>query len=54
MPYGTRERREQKEDETMIENESNKQLATLFKKLQRHQVDPIGLGLYVRAYHYNK
>ncbi|MGG1444163.1 Ger(x)C family spore germination C-terminal domain-containing protein [Brevibacillus laterosporus] len=40
--------------DTMIENESNKKMATLIKKLQRHQVDPIGLGLYVRAYHYNK
>ncbi|AKF94738.1 Ger(x)C family spore germination protein [Brevibacillus laterosporus] len=40
--------------EAMIENEINKQMATLIKKLQRHQVDPIGLGLYVRAYHYNK
>ncbi|MED1788313.1 MULTISPECIES: Ger(x)C family spore germination protein [Brevibacillus] len=40
--------------EAMIENEINKLMAALIKKLQRHQVDPIGLGLYVRAYHYNK
>ncbi|WP_232697430.1 Ger(x)C family spore germination protein [Brevibacillus daliensis] len=40
--------------ETIVEEEMNKQMATLIKKLQRYQVDPIGLGLYVRAYHYNE
>ncbi|MBN6188717.1 Ger(x)C family spore germination protein [Aneurinibacillus sp. BA2021] len=43
-----------KEMEQIIEKELNKQFSTLIKKMQRHQVDPIGLGLYARAYHYNE
>ncbi|MEI7024214.1 Ger(x)C family spore germination protein [Paenibacillus sp. y28] len=38
--------------ERMLEEQMKQELETLIKKLQRHQVDPIGLGLYARAYAY--
>ncbi|QDX95416.1 Ger(x)C family spore germination protein [Brevibacillus laterosporus] len=46
--------KEKKKIEAMIEKEINKQVAALLTKLQRHQVDPIGLGLYARAYQYKE
>lgn len=45
---------EKKKIEAIIEKEINKQIAALLTKLQRHQVDPIGLGLYARAYQYKE
>lgn len=38
--------------ETMINKELNKQMKELVNKFQKHQIDPIGLGLFARAYQY--
>ncbi|MNY44410.1 hypothetical protein D3C86_1794380 [compost metagenome] len=31
-----------------------KQFENLLKKIQKHQIDPIGLGLYARAHEYRQ
>ncbi|MEH7381236.1 Ger(x)C family spore germination protein [Bacillus sp. JJ1533] len=36
-----------------IEERLKSDYENLFKKIQSHQIDPIGLGLYARAYEYN-
>jgi 3-isopropylmalate dehydratase small subunit len=35
-----------------VENELKNEIDDLMKKIQKKKVDPIGLGLYARAYHY--
>ena len=30
------------------------QIENVIKKIQKHRIDPIGLGLYARAFHYNE
>ncbi|PYI54929.1 Ger(x)C family spore germination protein [Paenibacillus flagellatus] len=40
--------------ETMVRDELGKQFASLVRKLQTNRVDPIGLGLYARAYQYRE
>ncbi|MGG3471025.1 Ger(x)C family spore germination C-terminal domain-containing protein [Neobacillus pocheonensis] len=36
-----------------IEKELQRQFEGLIKKIQKHKIDPIGLGLYARAYQYD-
>lgn len=38
--------------ENMINKQLNKQMKELIDKFQTHQIDPIGLGLFARAYQY--
>lgn len=38
---------------TLIEKELTKQIVDLIKKIQKKKIDPIGLGLYARAYQYD-
>jgi hypothetical protein len=38
----------------LVEKELNKQLVELMKKIQKKKIDPIGLGLYARAYQYTQ
>jgi Ger(x)C family germination protein len=37
-----------------VEKELKKQIDDLMKKIQKKNIDPIGLGLYARAYHYSQ
>ena len=61
MPAGISERlfpfdvrKHGKELEKMISDHVQKQFEKLIKNIQEHQIDPIGLGLYARAYEYNQ
>jgi Ger(x)C family germination protein len=38
----------------LMEKELQKQFTDLIKKIQKKKIDPIGLGLYARAYHYEQ
>jgi len=38
----------------MIEQEVKSKFERLIKKIQDHKIDPIGLGLYARAYQYEQ
>lgn len=38
----------------MLAKEIQKQLESVVKKLQTYEVDPIGFGLYARAYEYKQ
>lgn len=38
----------------MLAKEIQKQLESIVKKLQKYEVDPIGFGLYARAYEYKQ
>ena len=38
--------------EKMINKQLDQQFENLIKKIQKHKIDPIGLGLYARAYEY--
>ncbi|WP_045522451.1 Ger(x)C family spore germination protein [Neobacillus niacini] len=38
----------------LIEKELQKQFTDLIKKIQKKKIDPIGFGLYARAYHYEQ
>ena len=38
----------------LMEKELQKQFTDLIKKIQKKKIDPIGLGLYARAYHYQQ
>jgi Ger(x)C family germination protein len=40
--------------EKMIEKQLDQQFENLVKKIQKHKIDPIGLGLYARAYEYKE
>ncbi|WP_373231030.1 Ger(x)C family spore germination C-terminal domain-containing protein [Cohnella sp.] len=40
--------------EKMIEKQLDKQFENLIKKIQKHKIDPIGLGLYARAHEYKE
>jgi CO/xanthine dehydrogenase Mo-binding subunit len=40
--------------EKMIEKQIDQQFGNLIKKIQKHKIDPIGLGLYARAYEYKE
>ncbi|MGM0884236.1 MAG: Ger(x)C family spore germination protein [Bacillota bacterium] len=40
--------------EKMIEKQLNQQFENLIKKIQKHKIDPIGLGLYARAHEYKE
>ena len=40
--------------EKMIEKELKSQFESLIKKIQENKIDPIGLGLYARAYQYEQ
>jgi Ger(x)C family germination protein len=40
--------------EKMIEKQLNQQFEKLIKKIQKHKIDPIGLGLYARAHKYKE
>jgi Ger(x)C family germination protein len=40
--------------EKMIEKQLDQQFGNLIKKIQKHKIDPIGLGLYARAYEYKE
>lgn len=40
--------------EMMIEKEVKARFEALIKKFQEYKIDPIGLGLYARAYHYDE
>jgi Ger(x)C family germination protein len=40
--------------EKMIEKELQTDLEGIVSKIQQHQIDPIGLGLFARAYHYEQ
>jgi Ger(x)C family germination protein len=37
-----------------VEKELKRQIDDLMKKIQKKKIDPIGLGLYARAYHYSQ
>ncbi|MEH7385828.1 Ger(x)C family spore germination protein [Bacillus sp. JJ1521] len=45
---------DEKKLQKIIEERMKTDYEKLFKKIQSHQVDPIGLGLYARAYQYNQ
>lgn len=47
-------RKNGKELEKMISEHLQKQFENLLKKIQKHQIDPIGLGLYARAHEYRQ
>ena len=38
----------------LMEKQLQKQFTDLIKKIQKKKIDPIGLGLYARAYHYKQ
>ena len=40
--------------EKMINKQLHQQFENLIKKIQKHKIDPIGLGLYARAYEYKE
>ncbi|QGQ98609.1 Ger(x)C family spore germination protein [Paenibacillus psychroresistens] len=40
--------------EQLIQDQLDRRYAALFKKLQKYKVDPLGLGLYARAYQYKE
>jgi Ger(x)C family germination protein len=40
--------------EKMIEKELKSRIEDLIKRIQENKIDPIGLGLYARAYHYEQ
>ena len=40
--------------EKMIEKQLDQQFENLIKKIQKHKIDPIGLGLYARAHEYKE
>jgi hypothetical protein len=40
--------------EQLIQDQLNQKFAALFKKLQKNKVDPLGMGLYARAYQYKE
>lgn len=40
--------------EKMIEKQLDRQFEDLIKKIQKHKIDPIGLGLYARAHEYKE
>ncbi|TDG00460.1 Ger(x)C family spore germination protein [Paenibacillus piri] len=40
--------------ENMIAEQTRKQMIGLIRKIQKHEIDPIGLGLYARAYEYKQ
>ncbi|MEH6945611.1 Ger(x)C family spore germination protein [Bacillus sp. JJ634] len=46
------DRVKENELEKMIEKELNSRFVDLIKKIQENKIDPIGLGLYARAYQY--
>ncbi|MCY9693629.1 Ger(x)C family spore germination C-terminal domain-containing protein [Paenibacillus alginolyticus] len=61
MPAGLTERlfpfdvrKNGKELEKMISEHMKKQFENLIKNIQKHQIDPIGLGLYARAHEYSQ
>ena len=39
---------------SLIQDQLQKKFQTLIKNMQEHQVDPMGYGIYVRAYEYDK
>ncbi|XOK59512.1 Ger(x)C family spore germination protein [Paenibacillus elgii] len=43
-----------KQLEQAIEQEMKKKCDALMGKFQKHQIDPVGLGVYVKAYHFDK
>ncbi|WP_027408316.1 Ger(x)C family spore germination protein [Anoxybacteroides tepidamans] len=43
----------QKQLEKLIASEIKKRTEQLIEKFQKHKIDPLGLGLYARAYEYN-
>ncbi|WP_035020208.1 Ger(x)C family spore germination protein [Anoxybacillus flavithermus] len=47
-------KKEKKKLEKLLAKEIQKQLESVVKKLQTYEVDPIGFGLYARAYEYKK
>ncbi|MEW9700009.1 Ger(x)C family spore germination protein [Paenibacillus sp. SI8] len=52
FPYDVRN--QGKELEHKIAEQVQKQLDQLMKKIQEHQIDPIGLGVYARAFEYEQ
>jgi Ger(x)C family germination protein len=61
MPAGLTERlfpfdvrKNGKELEKMISEHMQKQFENLIKNIQKHQIDPIGFGLYARAHEYSQ
>ncbi len=61
MPAGLTERlfpfdvrKNGKELEKMISEHMKKQFENLIKNTQKHQIDPIGLGLYARVHEYSQ
>jgi Ger(x)C family germination protein len=40
--------------EKMVEKQLDQQFGNLIKKIQKHKIDPIGLGLYARAHEYKE
>ncbi|WP_261305591.1 Ger(x)C family spore germination protein [Paenibacillus andongensis] len=61
MPAGLTERlfpfdvrKNGKELEKMISEHMQKQFENLIKNIQKHQIDPIGLGLFARAHEYSQ
>ncbi|KRF43655.1 Ger(x)C family spore germination protein [Paenibacillus sp. Soil787] len=51
FPYDMR--KEPENLERMVEKQVNIELENLLKKFQKHKIDPIGLGLYARAFQYS-
>lgn len=47
-------KKEKKKLEQLLAKEIQKQLESIVKKLQKYEVDPIGFGLYARAYEYKQ
>ncbi|WP_028549620.1 Ger(x)C family spore germination protein [Paenibacillus sp. UNC451MF] len=52
FPYNLRKNGNQLD--TIIAKQAQLQFENLIKKIQQHKIDPIGLGLYARAYHYKQ
>ncbi|UUZ80917.1 Ger(x)C family spore germination C-terminal domain-containing protein [Paenibacillus sp. P26] len=52
FPYDVE--RQGKELEGLIAAEVQKRVESLLRKIQKHRIDPIGLGLYARAYEYEQ
>src|SRR5690606_698639 len=48
------DRVKKKELEKMIAKELKSKFEGVIKKIQENKIDPIGLGLYARAYHYEQ
>jgi len=51
-PFNVKEDREKME--RSINEQLERQFRGLFRKMQKHRIDPVGLGLYARAYEYKQ